>query len=376
MASKETTKRTFWERYAYRQLSKNVRTQQSDDLFLLTDEEKESLKSIRNRTYIKAGLAGALGIILLYVPYHLFEEALFPKRSIWIPIYDDYVELEIEFLIYSVVLVFIEIWYLTFINIQAVDAISKACGCLHPDDPKFDEEVNSLIQVGLEKKHEELKKVGINPYEGLSKWGVFAFQILIKLKAAISGFIWKLFVSKILGRYALRMVVDVLGAPLYAAWNIYGSRKVMNEARVRVMAPPLINHFSLKLEEEFKGNDEFRSVIYPSLQAISVSKRSFHYNHFLLATSLLTSFDIEVNSNPAYDKDFLKKVDELSPNVQKAVSKLIVFGILIDGGLSQIEKRSLIRLKKEGVLPYSLETVKQWSNDYFEGRGLEAFFKS
>jgi hypothetical protein len=364
-------RRSFWERYAYRQLSKNVRTQQDDDLYVLTPEEKEALRKIRLSTYIKAGLAGALGIVLLYVPYHIFEETLFPKRDIWIPIYDDYLSLEIEFLIYSVVLVFIEIWYLTFLNIQAVDKITKACGCLDPNDADFEKDVDSLIRVGLEKKHKELETVGIDPYEGLSKWGVLAFQVIIKMKAAISGFVWKIFVSKILGRYAFRMVVDVLGAPIYAAWNIYASRKVMNEARVRVMAPPLINKFALQLQEEFKDNEEFRSVIYPSLQAISVSKRSFHYNHFLLATSLLTRFEIDIQTDPDYDKDFLKKVDELSPEIQKAVSKLIVFGILIDGGLSQIEKRSLIRLRKEGVLPYSFETIKKWSDDYFEGRGMD-----
>ena len=363
-------KRSFWARYAYRQLSKNVRTQEAEDLFILSDEEKVALRKIRISTYLKAGIAGALGILLLYVPYHIFGESLFPKRDIWIPIYGDYLQLEIEFLVYSIVLVFIEIWYLTMTNIQAVDRISKACGCLDPHNSNFDEEVDSLINVGLEKKHKELEKVGINPYEGLSKWGVLAFQVLIKAKAAISGFIWKIFVSKILGRYAFRMVVDILGAPIYSIWNIYAARKVMNEARVRVMAPPLINNYAMQLEAEFKDNEEFKSIIYPTLQAISVSKRSFHYNHFLLATALLTRFNIEVNEDPTYDSDFLKKVDELSPEVQKAVSKLIVFGILIDGGLSQIEKRSLIRLKKEGVLPYSLDEVKVWSRNYFEGRGL------
>ena len=368
-------KRSFWERYAYNQLSKNNRSQQADDLYILTVEEKEKLRKIRISTYLKAGLAGALGIVLLYVPYHLFGETLFPKRDIWIPLYGDYVQLEIEFLIYSIVLVFIEIWYLTIINVQAVNRIAKACGCLDPVKSNFEEDVNSLINVGLEKKHKELEKVGINPYEGLSKWGVMAFQVVIKLKAAITGFLWKLIVSKILGRYALRMVVDVLGAPIYAIWNIYASRKVMNEARVRVMAPPLINNFAMQLESEFKDNEEFKSVIYPTLQAISISKRSFHYNHFLLATALLTRFNIEVNPNPTFDPDFLKKVDELSPNIQKAVSKLIVFGILIDGGLSQIEKRSLIRLKEEGVLPYSLEEVKVWSKNYFEGKGLDDFFR-
>ena len=369
-------RRSFWERYAYRQLSKNIRTQKDDELSVLTPKEKEALRKIRLSTYIKAGLAGALGIVFLYVPYHIFEETLFPKRDIWIPIYNDYLSLEIEFLIYSVVLVFIEIWYLTFLNIQAVDKITKACGCLDPYAKDFEKDVDALIRVGLEKRHKELETIGINPYEGLSKWGVLAFQVILKMKAAISGFVWKILVSKILGRYAFRMVVDVLGAPIYAVWNIYASRKVMNEARVRVMAPPLINKFSLELEEAFKDNEEFRSAIYPSLQAISVSKRSFHYNHFLLASSLITRFKIDVQTDPDYDKDFLKKVDELSPEIQKAVSKLIVFGILIDGGLSQIEKRSLIRLRKEGVLPYSFETIKKWSDDYFEGRGMDELLEA
>lgn len=366
-------KRSFWERYAYRQLSKNVRTQEADDLFILSAEEKEALRTIRNSTYFKAGLAGVLGIVLLYVPYHLFGDNLFPKHAVWIPFYKDYIELEIEFLIYSVVLVFLEIWYLTFVNIQSVNAIAKACGNLDPAHSEFEENIDSLINVGLEKKRKELEKVGINPYEGLSKWGVLAFQVVVKLKAAISGFIWKILVSKILGRYALRMVVDVLGAPIYAIWNIYACRKVMNEARVQVMAPPLINNFALQLEAEFKDNEEFKSVIYPTLQAISVSKRAFHYNHFLLATALLTRFNIEINPDPDYDPDFLKKVDDLSPEIQKAVSKLIVFGIIIDGGLSLIEKRSLVRLKKEKVLPYTLNQVKQWSNEYFEGKGIDAF---
>lgn len=368
-------KKSFWERYAYTQLSINNRVQEVDDLYVLSDDEKEALRKIRTNTYLKAGLAGALGVILLYVPYHLFGEYLFPKRVIWIPIYEDTIQLEIEFLVYSIVLVFIEIWYLTYVNIHAVNAISKACGYPNPRHNNFEENVNSLISVGLEKKHKELKKVGINPYEGLSKWGVMAFQVLIKLKAAITGFLWKLIVSKLLGRYALRMLVDVLGAPLYAAWNIYASKKVMNEARVRVMAPPLINKFAHQLHEEFHDNHEFKKAIYPTLQAISISKRSFHYNHYLLATALLTRFDIPVEKDPNYDPDFLKKVDEYDPTIQKAISKLLVFGIMIDGGISVIEMRSLNRLIDENVLPYTIDEIKMWSNNFFEGKGLEDFFK-
>jgi hypothetical protein len=368
-------RKSFWERYAHTQLSVNNRVQEIDELYVLSDSEKRALRKIRANTYLKAGLAGAMGVVLLYVPYHLFGEMVFPKRDIWIPFYEATISLEIEFLVYSIVLVFLEIWYLTYVNIHAVNAISKACGYPNPKHQNFEENVNSLVSVGLEKKHKELKKVGINPYEGLSKVGVFAFQVIIKLKAAISGFLWKLIVAKLLGRYALRMVVDVVGAPLYAAWNMYAAKRVMNEARVRVMAPPLINKFALQLHDELKDNEAFKSVLYPTLQAISISKRSFHYNHYLLATALLTRFEIPVETEPSYDPDFLKKVDEYDREIQRAISKLLVFGIIIDGGLSVIEMRSLRRLIKENVLPYTIVEVKGWSKDFFEGKGLDDFFE-
>lgn len=368
-------KKSFWERYALKQLSIQEQSLNEDKLYILSEDQLKALKKIRINTYIKAGLAGALGIFLLYIPYNLFGESLFPKRSFFIPWIEMDVELEIEFLVYSLVLVLVEIYYLTYVNIKAVSAIAKACGCPNNSDPYLEDNVNALVNVGLEKKQKDLKKLGINPFDGLSKVGVWIFQMLIKLKAAVSGFLWKLLIKKILGRYALRMLVDLLGAPLYAAWNIYASRKVMNEARVRVMAPPLINKFSYHLYEEFKDNEEFKGIIYDAMQAISTTKRSFHYNHFLLASTLLNKFDIEIKEKPQLNSKFLKEVDNLSPAIQNSVAKLILFGIIIDGGLTTIEKRSIHRLKKEGVLNYSMDEINGWSEDFFAGKGLDVFFE-
>ncbi len=367
-------RRSYWERYALNQLSLEHQSISDEELYILDASELKALKRIRNRTYLRAGLAGALGVILLYTPYHLFGEALFPKRMFTIPFLEKNIELEVEFLIYSVILVLIEITYMSFLNIKAVTDIANACGCPNQNDPNKEENMNSLINVGLDKKQKQLEQLGINPYEGLSKWGVYAFQTLIRLKAAISGFLWKLFVSKILGRYAFRMLVDLLGAPLYAGWNIYSSRKIMNEARVRVMAPPLIYKYAKLLHDEFKDNDQFKKHLYDGLHAISTTKRSFHYNHFLLASSLLNKFEIELEGDPPVDNDFLQKIDEFEDDLQKAFSKLILFGIMIDGGITWVEKRSIRRLRTEGVLKVSDEQIYKWSNDFFEGKGMDSFF--
>ncbi|MBI3136395.1 MAG: hypothetical protein HYZ14_17095 [Bacteroidetes bacterium] len=367
---------SYFERYAYRELTRNKGDQTGEELFLLSEKEIAALKKIRTNTYLKAIAAGSLGVILLYVPYHLWGSVLFPVTSVSLPLLANPVALEIEFLIYSVLLVVAEIIYLTRLNIKAVSAIAAACGCPARHDLNFEDNVNALIAVGLEKKQKELAAIGINPYEGLSKWSVVLYQIALKLKAALSGFLVKLLVTKVLGRYALRMVVDLAGIPVYAFWNAWGVRTVMNETRVRVMAPPLINKFVQNLFDEFKNNDQFKSAIYNTLQAISTSKRSFHYNHFLLATSILNRFEIPVSTDPNYQENFLKNVPEFDAEVERAIAKLLLFGIMIDGRLSVREKRALQNLREAGVMPYTEEQVKRWTKDYFEGRGLEEFLVS
>ena len=371
--SKEKRK-GFWTRFAYRELSKIAGTQEENELFLLSEDEVQKLKNITRSTFWKAGIAGALGVILLYAPYHLFGASLFPSTDIWVPYYEDYVALEISFLIYSLVLVLIEIWYLTYLNIKTVAAIAHACGHPNPNDPNFENNINSLIAVGLEKKQKQLEAIGINPYEGLNPVGVLVFQMVLKLKAAVSGFLFKLLIRKALGRYALRAIIDFVGIPVYAFWNIWGARRIMNETRVRVMAPPLIKKCAEQLYQEQKDNPEFKIAIYDTLQLISESKRSFHYNHFLLSIGMLEKFGIEIIDEPPYNDDFLEEIPELSEKTRIGVQKLFIFGIVIDGALSRREKKAIRFLIEKNVLTYTEAEILQWSKDYFDGKGIEAFF--
>jgi hypothetical protein len=178
-----------------------------------------------------------------------------------------------------------------------------------------------------------------------------------------------------LGRYALRAIIDFAGMPIYAFWNIWGARQVMNEARIRVMAPPLIKRCAEELYLQQKENPEFKKVLYDTLQLISESKRSFHYNHFLLSITMFEKFGIEIKEKPTYNDDYLEEIPNLSPLTRKGVQQLFVFGIMIDGSLSRREKKAIRFLISKGILAYSEEEVAQWCKDYFEGRGIEAFFK-
>ncbi|UKN00554.1 hypothetical protein K6119_12515 [Paracrocinitomix mangrovi] len=379
MADKKNDKKSFWTRIAEKELKKINQFQDGDDLFILNEEEQAQLKSIKVNTLIKAAIAGTLGVLLLYLPYHYFGESLFPVRTFTIPdnpIYSGEVPIEVEFMIYSIVLVMIEIWYLTYINIKAVGAISNVCGHPNPADENYQHNLNALIAVGLEKKQKQLEEIGINPYEGLSKTGVVIFQFLLRLKATASNILFRIFVKKILGRYALRFVLDMAGIPVYAFWNMWGSSKVIKESKIRVMAPPLIKRVVDILYEENKDNQEFRKHIYDSLQLISESKRSFHYNHFLLSLTLLNKFEIEIQEEPEYNEDFLEEIPQLSAHTRDAIEKLYIFGIMIDGKISFREMRAIRFLIEKGALAYTEDEIMAWSKDYDEGRGIEGFFKT
>jgi hypothetical protein len=47
-----------------------------------------------------------------------------------------------------------------------------------------------------------------------------------------------------------------------------------------------------------------------------------------------------------------------------------VFGVLVDGKLSWLEKRRLRQLRRKGFLTYSADDIRQIGEDYNQGRGL------
>ena len=49
---------------------------------------------------------------------------------------------------------------------------------------------------------------------------------------------------------------------------------------------------------------------------------------------------------------------------------------MIDGAISRREKKAIRFLIDKEVLEYSEAEIKKRSKDYFEGRGIEAFFQS
>ncbi|CAG5085307.1 LBF_2804 family protein [Parvicella tangerina] len=358
------------ERYLYKKIVDRPSTNGGDDReHVLTEEESKQLKKIQFWSMFRAALAGAIGVVALYVPYHVYGEELFPVFDLSFPFLEEPIAVEAVFLLYSLILVVIEIGYLTYNNIHTVKSIAHTCNYPLPEDPFFETNVESLVAVGLERNIKAQSQIGINPFAGLSKWQVMVFTIINLVKAAMTNFLFKLIIKRALGRYAFRLLVDLAGIPVYAFWNAYAARVVIKESRVRIMANPIIKDFAKKLYQEQRDNPEFVDELYYMLDFVAITKRKFHGNHYMLALVVLQEFGIKPDPDHEYDKEFLDRMEQASDKTIEGFSKVNLMGMALDGVISKKEELLIYTWRKKGIYTYTTEQTKQATREFFEGQG-------
>jgi hypothetical protein len=339
-----------------------------NQLFLLTDAE---IQTIRNKERIatwSAAFFGAAGVLLLYAPQYLLPR-WFPLTTIHA--FGKTFTVPVVMLVYSFVLVIIEIMLLTFLNIWCTHEIAVATGFLNYQSKKEKGKRNLLINIGLEKKNKEVLQYGIDPLQGINKKALLAWNFFFILKATLSNMLFKIVIQRLLGRYAIKAVQDFAGIPIFAAWNAYGTKVILKEARVIIMGQNLIEELCRRIRKDQQPTGEFKNLLYDTVQYIAVSKRDFHQNHFILTKNLFELYQVEAKEKHWLEEDYYQKLHAAGKEEKEICQLLIVVGFLLDGRLSVRERLQLHELRKEKILDISLKEITQYQHDFLNGRGIE-----
>ena len=343
-----------------------------NQLFLLTEEEIKLIHRKENIAIWVAAFIGAMGVVLLYVPQYAFPN-LFTGIDIFI--FSKKLSVPIVMIIYSVVLVIIEILLLTFLNIWCAHEVAVATGFLNYQSKKEKDKRNLLINIGLEKKNKEILKYGINPLQGINKKALLAWNFFFILKATLSNMLFKILIQRLLGRYAIKAVQDFAGIPIFAAWNAYGTKVILKEARVIIMGQNLIEELCRRIRKDQEPTEQFKNLLYDTLQYIAVSKRDFHQNHFILTKNLFEIYSIEPKNIHWLEDGYYKKLHTAGKEEKEVCQLLIVIGFLLDGKLSITESKQITELQNEGLIDLSIEEIKNYQQDFLNGRGIEGLIK-
>lgn len=350
-----------------------VRKVNSDDeLFLLSETEITSIKKHERIAIWLAALIGAIGVILLYIPQYYYPE-WFPKTPVIL--FGKRFDLPLVMLGWSVLLVVIELLLLTFLNIWVVHEIAVATGFLSYQNKKHHNTRDLLINIGLEKKNKEITHYGIDPLQGMNRKALLLWNLVFILKATLSNFLFKFFIQRVLGRYALQAVQDFAGIPIFALWNAYGTKVILKEARVIIMGQNLVEEVCSKIKYDQASSPHFKSLLYDTLHFIAISKRDYHQNHYILTKNLFELYGLEVKPKKFVEKDYYQSLLAAGKEEKEVCQLLIVLGFLLDGKISYREKRQINELKKAGLLEMDDAAVKKYQKDFLEGRGVEDLIK-
>lgn len=344
-----------------------VRPVSSDGhLHLLSQEE---LRNVRRCHRVAVAIAAALsvmGFLMYFLPVYVAPQ-LFP--SVQLTVFGSEVAFPWAETLWGVVLMVVEIYLLVLLNLWGVHTIAVETGLMGAHNKA--EVAESLMDIGLENKHKGLLQYGIDPFLGLNPTLLFVVNLLLRLKGWLGSKILRYAVQRLLGRFAVREVLDFVGMPIYMAINAWSTHAVLREATVIIMGQKLIEHLARRLPAELVRTAAERDLLFDTFRFIAVSKRDFHQNHFLLTKTLIEKYAIEVETAKGSLDDYLARLAAAPGPLRRACELVIVIGFVLDGQLSWRERRRIREFAGRGVFRHTEAEVRRWCRDFVRGAGIE-----
>ncbi|MGV3609684.1 MAG: LBF_2804 family protein [Fluviicola sp.] len=309
--------------------------------YTLNAVQKTQLRNLQVKIYLIAGLIGAGAVLIVIFPFH-FTSLLDAQHF---DIFGYQFDFELYYTIYAVAMLFPEIWLLNMLNIYAVRRICEIYKYPSVSQNDYEEQVALLTEAGLEMPAKHMKLLEIDPYVGLTKFSYYAWLIGTKLKATLSNVLMKFLVRRLLGRYALRIVTDLIGVPIFAFWNAWSSRQVIKETRMRIVATAATKDFMSEFSPQ--ELEQIKEKLARLFHFVAQQKRQYNFALYSFMKEMMAVFP---DLNLKYDQEV--KIDELfgsDPAENKLLARLLIFGLLVDGTLSVKERltiRKIARLPK------------------------------
>jgi hypothetical protein len=341
-------------------------------IHLLNDREIKDIRRSQSQVMAGATLLSVIGFLAYYLPLYRYPQ-LFPAIKLTIPQIRGGIKAPWAELLWCALLTIIELYLLTLLNIYGAHEIAVATGFI--TGVTKSERAESLLKIGLGRKAREVIQYGIDPFQGLNKWALFLFNAVLRFKGWFANQFVRFLVRLLFGRYAIRVLLDFAGMPIYMVINAYSVYTVMREARVVIMGQTMISMLIARLPQRELSMAE-KELLYDTLQYIAISKRDFHQNHYALTKELLEYFLVPHKERHLLSADYPEKLKQASTSVGALCRLIILLGFILDGHISWRERFRIQRLNRLGVLKESHADLKQYARDFLNGGGVDSWSES
>lgn len=328
----------------------------------LTEEDKVALKKLQRTTYVYSACIGMVAVLVVVLPFHFttfFDAQTFHLGGFTF-------EFELTYSLYAVAMLFPEIWLLNWIHVRAVREICRICHYPGKDREDYENQLELLTEAGLEMPAKHMALFQIDPFIGLSKFSYYSLFVLNKLKATLSNVLMKLLIRRLLGRYAVRMVTDLLGLPIFAFWNARASHKVMVETRMRIMAYSATYEFMTTFtDQELISVQPYFGRLF---HFIAQQKRAYNFALYAFMkeiTMRVQKVDLTCAKELSWEEVFCGDEEQ-----NQMLGRMFAFALIVDGSLSVKERLTVRKLESFSWFPYAINELEAALIKYKNGDGI------
>ena len=362
------------ERYGMRYfsyLSRKVEVPDSgDEVHVLNQEEKKALYRVQRHSILRQAAAGAISAGLSV----LVGFWLWPYPG------DHLADLTWEEMLHYYALLYpltfgitaVEILYLYYDGLRSVHKLSTIAGLnLFPRRGEQQGLSLYLVRAALELPNPPDGLDGINPRREISRFELLVVAAVYKFKATVTNFLVKAILRRIVGRSALRAVMEFAAMPVYGFWNGLIAYWVLRQARVRALGPSAIEEFSRVLYEDADQRSKAaQTAAFQAIGAAIVRTVDLHPNLILLMQStrrhLGTPGEVPLDDSQA----FIQTVQQLPPDEQAFALRVLVVASISDGKMVGRERRLLQEMFQRCGLGDDLSGIQRLRKAFVKGEDI------
>jgi len=299
----------------------------------LDPHERQALRRIERWAVTRAGVAGVLSAgVTAFVTLRAAALEHSDKVAYW------------QYVVgISAVATVFEVGYLYWDALRTVRQMAKSSGVvLYAGDSLNHGVALALARAALELPNPPRNPLGVDPYREARRWQLLAASIIYKAKIALSTFVLKALLRRVLGRLAARAALEFVAVPVTAAWNMVVCWRVLREARIRAMGPSLTKELADWIADTEPGvaaSREFSRLVAWALGTSIVKNRRVHPNWSTLVAHLELPEQAEADFGDC--PRFLATLKSAAVVHQRAALRALVAAAVLDGRCSSLERQWL-----------------------------------
>jgi len=357
--------------YFRRASQKTNAAQDEVTVHLITPDEIREMDRIQRRAMINAGLAGAFSATCSAITsmsfYHLIDESTHQVST------DDTMKFWLWVITATVVVTAIELAYLYFDALKATLKLAQVANIpLFPKGKEASAMAGALARAALELPNPTTTDVNINPTRESSRLRVFLAPLIYKAKITVTNFLAKLLLRRLVGRAAARAYVELIAIPISALWNVWVTRNVMRQARLRALGPSFALEFTNRLLHAYPTlSAPAKAEMLRAVGTAVVRSENFHPNLEYLVYILMQRLPLEEVGELDNSALFIDGFRQLSTTEQEAILQLFIVATVLDGRVKVRELGTLRKAYAIAGFTFELEPIQHLVKQFYRGAEIQ-----